>query len=72
MTYRIVFVDDPLSPTPTELHLAFATSLETAMDVAMIGLVNLRKDHGNAGYRIEDATGSTVRIGPGANENENA
>jgi hypothetical protein len=32
-----VFVDDPLSPTPTELH-AFATSLETAMDVAMTGV----------------------------------
>ncbi len=69
MTYRIMFVDDPFSPTPTELHLAFATSLEAAMDVAMIGVVGFRDSHPKAGYRIEDAAGATVRLGPGTCEN---
>jgi hypothetical protein len=64
--HLVKFVDDPLSPTPTELSFVFARSFEDAMDKASAAVGPLRAQHGmSAGYIIEDFSGRRVMIGPG-------
>jgi hypothetical protein len=64
----IQFFDDPISPRRKELGHAFANSLDEALARAKEQLPKYRAKHSLAGYRIEDAAGRTIEIGPGTHE----
>jgi len=66
--HLIQFFDDPISAKRKELGHAFANSLSEAIEKAKGQLPTHRIKYPKAGYRIEDAAGRTVHIGPGTHE----
>jgi hypothetical protein len=63
--HLVKFVDDPTSSSPVELGACFADSLDDALAKAQASIAEYKSKHSTAEYRIEDATGRTVWIGPG-------
>ena len=62
--HHLQFFDDPVSPKRKKLGHAFTNSLEEALARAKADLPKYKATHSNAGYRIEDAVGRTLHIGP--------
>jgi len=60
----IEYFDDPVSPRRKKLGRAFCDSFEDAVMRANEQLARYTASHKNAGYRIEDAAGRVVKIGP--------
>ena len=62
--HLVQFFDDPNSPRRKKLGHALANSLDEALARAKDQLPKYKATHSTAGYRVEDAVGRTVAIGP--------
>jgi hypothetical protein len=67
--YVIKFFADSTPTESSELEYFFADSFYTALKWAKASLPEYRAQHAMASYRIEDATGHAVWIGPGKDDN---